>query len=167
MQGEWVMNHAAISACAAAVVAIAACSRSEQPPPVSATMANSAISTSVTKSSTTTTSAAGLSATQMPQTAGRIMNDDAAMLLTNARCERESSCGNVGARRRFGDRDRCARDLFPEARLALREEECPLGVDRDKLSLCASEVQMRACDVPRATIREPASCSRVELCAGR
>ena len=43
-----------------------------------------------------------------------IMNDDAAMILTNARCQHESACDNIGAAGRFVDADACRRTIFTE-----------------------------------------------------
>src|SRR5688572_23988164 len=107
----------ALSIAGALSVAFVACGRDERPPPSSPAPA---------PASETTTTAGTLSG---GMATGRIMNDDAAMLLTNTRCQRESSCDNVGASRRFPDPENCRRTLFPEANLALRPEECPAGVD--------------------------------------
>lgn len=93
-----------------------------------------------------------------------IMNDDAAMILTKARCHRESTCDNVGPFRRFTDRNACLQELFPDADEVVRPEECPAGVDEAKLSACVSDVLDEMCMTPRATAGEPASCRRSELC---
>jgi hypothetical protein len=100
----------------------------------------------------------------MTTSAQRIRNDDAAMVLTNARCQREHACDNVGAFRRFTDHDACRRELFAEARPVLRPEACPLGVDEDQLSRCLSDVRKQECGAARATMSEPASCGRSDLC---
>jgi hypothetical protein len=93
-----------------------------------------------------------------------IMNDDAAMKLANARCEREDACDKVGAFRRFTSQDACVRELFAEAHAAVVPEACPAGVDEGRLSRCLAEIQSQPCEGLRATITEPASCSRDALC---
>lgn len=94
-----------------------------------------------------------------------LMNDDAAMRLANARCDRENACDKIGAFRRFTDRDACVRELFQEAHADVVPEACPAGVDETKLARCLAAVQSQPCDDARATVDEPASCRRDELCA--
>lgn len=73
-----------------------------------------------------------------------IMNDDAAMKLTTARCERESACDHVGATRRFSDAEVRQRSLFSEAQAVVRPEACPVGVDEAKLSPCLAALRSEA-----------------------
>ncbi len=93
-----------------------------------------------------------------------LMNDDAAMMLTNARCQRESACDNIGAARRFSDADSCRRSLFPETQAAITPETCPAGVDDAKLSLCVAAVRSQPCDDQRLRLYDSPSCRRSELC---
>ena len=93
-----------------------------------------------------------------------LMNDDAAMLLTNARCQRESACDNIGAARRFLDPDACRRSLFNETQATVSPEACPVGVDETKLSLCLSSVRNQPCDGQELTPDDSPACRRSELC---
>ena len=93
-----------------------------------------------------------------------LMNDDAAMLLTNARCQRESACDNIGAARRFLDPDACRRSLFNESQATVSPEACPVGVDETKLSLCLSSVRNQPCNDQELTPDDSPACRRSELC---
>ena len=93
-----------------------------------------------------------------------LMNDDAAMMLTNARCQRESSCDNIGATRRFSDPDACRRSLFNATQATISPQACPVGVDEAKLSLCVTSVRNQPCDDPDASPDESPACRRSELC---
>lgn len=93
-----------------------------------------------------------------------LMNDDAAMQLTNARCQRESSCDNIGAARRFSDPDVCRRSLFPETMAAISPEACPAGIDERKLSLCLASVRNQPCEDQALTVDDSPSCRRSDLC---
>ncbi len=93
-----------------------------------------------------------------------IMNDDAAMLLTNARCQRESSCDNIGATRRFRDPDACRRSLFAETLATVSPQACPVGVDERKLALCLGSVRNQPCEDQDASPEESPACRRSELC---
>lgn len=93
-----------------------------------------------------------------------LMNDDAAMLLTNARCQRESACDNIGAARRFSDPDACRRSLFAETQATISPAACPVGVDEAKLALCVTSVRNQPCDDPGTLPEESPACRRSELC---
>ena len=112
------------------------------------------------RAATTMTTGAGAGARM-------IMNDDAAMVLTRSRCQRESACDNVGASRRFTSRDSCTLELFPEAETPLRPEACPMGVSEPRLAACLADIKSTRCIAPRATSDEPLSCRQSELCIGQ
>ncbi len=94
-----------------------------------------------------------------------ILNDDAAMILTKARCLRETACNEVGPARRFADRDDCKRTFFDTSLATVEPEACPAGVDESKLSHCLDDLRSERCEDIRASLAEPASCERSELCA--
>ncbi|MDF2696331.1 MAG: hypothetical protein K0S65_4714 [Labilithrix sp.] len=95
----------------------------------------------------------------------RIMNDDAAMILTRVRCAHESTCADLGTRARFTTQDACAQELFPETRAIVSTEGCPTGVDDAKLTHCVADIRTQQCEQKRRAIDEVASCKRVELCS--
>ena len=69
-----------------------------------------------------------------------ILNDDAAMIVTKARCDREIQCEDVGVTGRFVDRKTCLHELMPQDYTVVSAESCPAGVDEQKLSSCADEL---------------------------
>jgi hypothetical protein len=97
--------------------------------------------------------------------ARRIMNDDAAMILTRVRCAHESTCADLGTRARFTTQDACAQELFPETQAIVSAEGCPTGVDDAKLTRCVADVRTQRCGQRRHAIDEVASCKRVALCS--
>jgi hypothetical protein len=106
-------------------------------------------------------------ATTVTTGARMILNDDAAMILTNARCQHESVCGNVGSARRFASHDACRSEVFPDASDRVRPEVCPAGVDEAKLSRCLSDVRSQRCADGSVTTGVLASCRERELCVAR
>ena len=93
-----------------------------------------------------------------------VSNDTAVMRLTSARCERELACNNIGAGRKFADRDACTREVGHNAQAVLREEACPRGVDDRRLSTCLGDVRGQRCGNPLDAIDRLLSCRRAELC---
>lgn len=91
-------------------------------------------------------------------------NDEAVMQLTNARCDRELACNNIGLERRFTDRNACAREIGRGIHSDLRPEVCPRGVDRTKLSLCVAVARQERCGNILDSIDRATSCRRSELC---
>lgn len=132
-------------------------------------------STTATTSAALTTSAIVTPATTSSDTHATALNSatratatvDAAsfvMRVTMGRCDRQAACNNIGTNRRFGDRDACANEIGHDVVATLSSEECPSGVDAEKLSTCLSDLQSEPC-LDRATSAEgPASCGRERLC---
>src|SRR5512146_566381 len=83
--------------------------------------------------------------TTVTTSARPVMNDDAAMRLTVTRCERETTCANIGPGRRWADRGACERELFPSASGRLAAETCAAGVDEPKLTKCRADVRATPC----------------------
>src|SRR5262245_20612246 len=120
------MMRIGISCCIGAVLAASACSHSSSAPPQTAT------------AQTTITSApAASSVSDRPV----VSSDEAVMRLTNARCDREVACNNVGSERLFVDRDACARQLGRDAYVNLEPRVCPGGIDDAKLATCLADVR--------------------------
>jgi hypothetical protein len=94
----------------------------------------------------------------------RLVNDDAAMILTRVSCLRASNCSQLGARARLHE-DMCERNLFPEVAAVVRPEACPTGVDEAKLRRCTADLSAQACERIRLGVEDVPSCMRSELCA--
>jgi hypothetical protein len=93
-----------------------------------------------------------------------IMNDDAAMIVTKARCRREAQCNDVGASGRFESKEACLLGLLPQDGAVVKESACPAGVDEQKLSYCVEALLAQSCGVTRAGASEPAVCQPAALC---
>lgn len=87
------------------------------------------------------------------------------MRVTTTRCDREEACSNVGTGKEFGDRDACVNEIGHDNVSTFSSEECPSGVDADRLDACISELKASPCVTGgKADERAPASCSREQLC---
>ncbi len=89
----------------------------------------------------------------------RLENDDAAMVVTRARCQHEASCG-IGT-----DDDACRRHLMPRQAEVLRDETCPAGVDEQKLTQCVDQILGQRCAGRRAEASTSGACRATVLCA--
>jgi hypothetical protein len=138
----------AISCCISAVLGLMACGRS-------------------TSSTTTQLTSAPAPATARSPNAGAgsiVTSDEAVMRITNARCDREVACNNVGSDGLFIDRDACARQLGRDAYANLQAQTCAGGIDDGKLATCLADVRNERCHNPLDTIERLLSCRRRELC---
>lgn len=95
----------------------------------------------------------------------RLLNDDAAMIVTKVRCHRIDECGDIGPGARFADRDACLHGLFPQNASVVAPTECPAGVGEASLSRCVAALNDQACYDARAGTGDPAACMRASLCA--
>jgi hypothetical protein len=86
------------------------------------------------------------------------------MRVTSARCDRQAACNNVGTNRRFGDRDACANEVGHDVVAVLSSEQCPSGVDADRLETCVSELQAAPCGDKASVAEGPGSCGLESLC---
>lgn len=88
----------------------------------------------------------------------RLMNDDAAMVVTRARCEREAACveGKPAAD------PVCLQELLRQETTLLAEESCPAGIDERQLSACIDAIERQRCE---DTSTAPTACQASVLCA--
>ncbi len=120
-------------------------------------------SSSVPPSDGSTTVSAPVTPARVPP---RVETSSAVMRLTTARCDREAACEHVGTGRAFADRDECTNAVGHDVVAALPDEDCPLGVDADRLATCVAEIGSRSCEAQRgAQDDDPASCARERICA--
>ncbi len=105
-------------------------------------------------SSTTTTSASP----------GLVSPERAIERVTEARCQRQLSCGYVGGGQFFQDYDACSHDLRQATRQFLIAASCSEGMDEWALSTCTNDIRNNACDDPHGAVEYLPSCSSVRLC---
>lgn len=113
---------------------------------------------------TATTSAALTTSSVTPKANPTTSTASAVMRVTTERCDRAAACKHVGTGRVFGDRDECVNAIGHEVVSALSEEECPSGVDADRLAACVSEVQANPCEDGDESVARLPSCMRERLC---
>jgi hypothetical protein len=93
------------------------------------------------------------------------LNHDAAVSsVVDARCTREAACNNIGADKRFGNREACVTKLKADMASDLNAADCPKGIDRKELDECLSEIRSESCNNPIEKIERLAACRTSDLC---
>jgi hypothetical protein len=95
---------------------------------------------------------------------GAVANDSAITRIVGARCERETSCRNVGADKRFASGDVCRQKLRAEMRDDLNANDCPKGIDAKELNECLEAIHKEDCNNPIDAISRVAACRTSDLC---
>lgn len=85
--------------------------------------------------------------------------------LAQARCDRETACGRVGAGRAWGTQDLCVTRQRDHARAEIAGAACPRGVDSTQLASCLNALRAQACDDRRTELDAIAGCRLSALCA--
>lgn len=116
--------------------------------------------------STTSSRTSTLELTSAPyaSNASNVSNDEAALQVMTARCDRAIQCKNVGSRRAFVNRDSCAEELGREVQAELRHKECAGGVDRNRLATCLALARHERCGSVLDSVDRETSCRRDTLC---
>jgi hypothetical protein len=103
----------------------------------------------------------GLTSAEYRRTVSR---SEAVEQLTNARCEREAMCKNVGSKQRYATLADCRRSVHRQLADALHADVCPHGVNRAKLANCVAIDRTERCGNLLDTIDRTMSCQRGALC---
>lgn len=106
-------------------------------------------------------------ATTTTTSARVVSNEDAVRRITDARCDRERACNNIGDGKQFANRAVCAKKLSRDAHDTVRSEECPAGVNEANLSQCLADIRKERCDDPVDAVEQLLSCRRAELCPAK
>ena len=107
------------------------------------------------RSGTTTTTGAHV---------GSVSYETATSRIVAARCDRESACDNIGAKKRFVDRTVCTHELGVKLADDLKPSECPNGVDGKHLDDCLDSIAKESCGNIVDTIARAGACSTSGLC---
>ena len=117
---------------------------------------------------TTATTSAALTTNTNPtaNTATTTTTAAAITRVSDARCERDETCREIGTGRAFGDRNECMNAVGHDFVTTLPDDACPSGVDSDRLAACISEMKSNPCreDDPKSAAGLPSSCAREQLC---
>lgn len=93
-----------------------------------------------------------------------VANEEAITRITEARCDQEFSCNNIGPGRNFVDRSACVREREHNTRADLQSSECPRGVNHTGLTDCLNEIRTEKCGNPFDSISRLAACRSGRLC---
>jgi len=93
-----------------------------------------------------------------------ITNTSAVEHIVAARCERESSCRNVGPDKNYASSSACIEKLQADMRQDLNAQDCPQGVSQKELGECLTAIRGEACNNPIDTIGRLAACRTSDLC---
>jgi hypothetical protein len=97
-------------------------------------------------------------------TVERAGSEAAVSSITQARCDREARCNNVGAGKKFDSRSDCMTKTRSAWRDDLNTIECPRGVEEQQLTSCLSQIRSESCDNPLDTLERALACRTVDLC---
>jgi hypothetical protein len=86
--------------------------------------------------------------------------------ISDARCDREQRCNNVGAGQTYADRSTCESKMHGATANDLNTKDCPNGVDRTRLSDCLKQIQSEECGNPIASVSRWSACRTSNLCIG-
>jgi len=98
-------------------------------------------------------------ATAVPGTQGQ-----AASQIAQARCARETRCGNVGPGKDHATQAECLSKTNTEWREDLNARDCPGGIVMKELSECLEEIRNDDCGNPLDTIGRVLACRESDLC---
>lgn len=91
-------------------------------------------------------------------------NERSISALAATRCDREQTCGNVGANGDYTSREDCVLRMERDARDDLDAEECPGGIDRAELDECLTQIRTEDCGHVLDHIERVTQCRSGSLC---
>ena len=97
-------------------------------------------------------------------TGATVPNGQAIQAITDARCNREVACNNVGEGQSYSDFNACTREIGHDTQVTLRNQKCPNGILQSRLSSCLDEISTERCGNPIDTIERLAACRKGMLC---
>jgi hypothetical protein len=98
--------------------------------------------------------------------ADRVEPEAAVNSMSEARCEYEQRCGNVGQDRTYSDKDHCLTRFKGDFQKELNAWECPGGINRDELTECLTEIRNNDCNSPFDSLERVIACRSSDLCEG-
>lgn len=118
------------------------------------------------RADTVPTYAAASSTSPSASTTPRAQQSDEAIVerLSQARCQREDWCRNVGDGQAFASREVCLDTMRGGFGNDINEFKCPRGVDGVRLERCALAIQREQCDEPLDTIMRMDKCRSASIC---
>lgn len=99
-------------------------------------------------------------------TAIKGVQSQAVQQIAEARCARESKCGNVGLDKDYSSAEQCQTKITEEWREEINAYECPGGVVMTELQECLEEIRSEDCGSPFDTLGRIAACRESDICKG-
>ncbi|HEY1957593.1 MAG TPA: DUF6184 family natural product biosynthesis lipoprotein [Polyangiaceae bacterium] len=97
-------------------------------------------------------------------TGATVQNDQAVRSITEARCNREVACNNIGAGQKYDDFAACTREIGHDTGVTLRDQKCPEGILQARLASCLDQISTERCGNPLDTVERLAACRKGMLC---
>jgi hypothetical protein len=88
----------------------------------------------------------------------------AAEQISQARCEREQECGNIGNDKTFSSSNDCMARIQNDWKDDLNARQCPGGINQHELSECLQQVRGEACGNPFDTLARITECTAGQIC---
>jgi hypothetical protein len=84
--------------------------------------------------------------------------------ITQARCQREQRCGNIGADKKFDSMGKCMSEIRETWKDELNTRECRGGIVQKELQECLDEVRNEDCNNPFDTLNRVLACREGDIC---
>jgi hypothetical protein len=84
--------------------------------------------------------------------------------LAAARCDREQTCDDVGAGKKYVSRDVCMDQMRGSLANDLNAYDCPRGIDESQLDRCMTAIRSEECSHPLDTLSRMEKCRTGALC---
>jgi hypothetical protein len=91
-------------------------------------------------------------------------NERSILALAASRCDREERCGNVGPNGSYTSRQDCLTRIERDTRDDLNVQECPGGIDYNRLDQCLTEIRQEECGHVLDKLERVAECRSGALC---
>jgi Family of unknown function (DUF6184) len=88
----------------------------------------------------------------------------AAEQISQARCEREQQCGNIGPDKTFSSSQDCLVRIQNDWKEDLDSRQCPGGINQHELNECMAQVRAEACANPFDTLARITECTSGQVC---
>jgi hypothetical protein len=100
----------------------------------------------------------------VPAAGNERSREDGIHSISDARCEREVRCGNVGVDKKYASVDACKSSLNDSGYSSLDASSCPRGVDAGELAECQQSIRNEECGSVLDAIERLAACRSSKLC---
>jgi hypothetical protein len=84
--------------------------------------------------------------------------------ITQARCEREKRCENIGQGKKYDSMAKCSAEVREKWKGELDTRECKGGIVKKELDECLEEVRNENCNNPFDTLSRVIACREGDIC---